>query len=91
MQIPGSARPHLARGVRLRYDDVRSEWVLLAPERILKPNEPALAILEGCDGEADLDTIVDRLTRDFAAERDEIMRDAQELIGLLIRKRMVEL
>jgi len=30
------SKPCLPRGVRLKYDETRSEWLLLAPERVIK-------------------------------------------------------
>ena len=35
-KLAGVARPRLPRGVRLKHDDVRDEWLLLAPERVLE-------------------------------------------------------
>jgi len=81
----------LPRGVRLRYDDVRSEWTLLAPERILKPDGIALEILKRCDGSSTLDAIVDDLASTFSAQRDEVARDVREFLSGLAAKRFVEI
>ncbi len=35
-KLSGAIRPRLPRGVRLKHDEVRNEWLLLAPERVLK-------------------------------------------------------
>lgn len=89
--IAGSAVPRFPRGVRLRHDKVRGQWILLAPERILKPDGVALEILKRCDGKATLDEITDDLASAFAADREEIARDVREFLGGLATKRMLEL
>ncbi|QIG48401.1 pyrroloquinoline quinone biosynthesis peptide chaperone PqqD [Nordella sp. HKS 07] len=89
--ISGDVVPRLPRGVRLRYDDVRAQWMLLAPERILKPDGIALEILKRCDGKATLDTIIDDLARSFNAERGEIALDVREFLNGLAAKRMLDL
>ena len=89
--ISGDVVPRLPRGVRLRYDDVRSQWILLAPERILKPDGIALEILKRCDGKTTLDAIIDDLTRSFGAVRDEVALDVREFLEGLAAKRILEL
>ena len=89
--ISGDVVPRLPRGVRLRYDDVRSEWMLLAPERILKPDGIALEILKRCDGKTTLDAIIDDLVQSFGAERQEVARDVREFLNGLAAKRILEL
>lgn len=89
--ISGDVIPRLPRGVRLRYDDVRSQWMLLAPERILKPDGIALEILKRCDGQMTLDAIIDDLTQCFGAEREEVARDVCEFLAGLAAKRILEL
>jgi pyrroloquinoline quinone biosynthesis protein D len=81
--------PVLPRGVRLRFDKVRNVWTLLAPERVLMPDEIAIEILKRCDGEATLAAIVDDLARTFVADRDEIAADVEELLQDLADKGLV--
>ena len=89
--ISGDAVPRLPRGVRLRYEERRGEWMLLAPERVLKPDGIAIEILKRCDGEASLDAIIDGLAEQFEADRDEVARDVREFVAELAAKRMLEL
>lgn len=91
LTISGDVVPRFPRGVRLRYDEVRSQWMLLAPERILKPDGIALEILKRCDGKATLDAIIDDLAQAFGAEREEVGRDVREFLDGLAAKRIVEL
>ena len=81
--------PALPRGVRLRFDKVRNVWTLLAPERVLMPDDIAVEILKRCDGEASVAAIVDDLARAFAAPREEIAADVEELLQDLADKGLV--
>ena len=89
--LDGASKPHLPRGVRLKYDETRGEWLLLAPERVIKANPVAVEILQRCDGAATLDAIVDDLAAQFKAERSRIEKDVHALLGELAAKRMVDL
>jgi pyrroloquinoline quinone biosynthesis protein D len=72
--------PALARGVRLRFDEARSAWVLLAPERVLMPDEIAVEILKRCDGKAAVSAIVDDLVRTFEAEPAQVAGDVRNFL-----------
>jgi pyrroloquinoline quinone biosynthesis protein D len=89
--IPLEARPRLPRGVRLRHDAVRDEWMLLAPERIVRANPVAVAILERCTGKLTLAEIVDDLASAFKAEPARIETDVRALLAQLNQSRMVDL
>jgi pyrroloquinoline quinone biosynthesis protein D len=78
--ISGDSVPALPRHIRLKHDETRGAWVLLAPERVLMPDEIAVEILRRCDGEASVDGIADALAREFAAPVEEIQGD---VIGVL--------
>ena len=83
-------KPRLPRGIRLKHDDVRGEWLLLAPERVIKPNAVAVEILKRCTGEATFAEIVDDLAKAFAADRALIEKDVMALIGDLAQKRLLD-
>ena len=51
--VAPEAKPKLAPGVRLKYDDARKAWLLLAPERVIETEGPASEILRRCDGHED--------------------------------------
>ena len=89
--IPPDARPRLPRGVRLRHDAVREEWMLLAPERIVRANPVAVAILQRCTGERTLAEIVEDLAATFKAEPARIEADVRALLAQLNQSRMVDL
>ena len=46
-------RPHLPTYLKLRHDAGRGRWILLAPERVLTPDQTAVAVLKLCDGNED--------------------------------------
>jgi pyrroloquinoline quinone biosynthesis protein D len=81
-------RPRLVTGARLKYDDVRSEHVLLIPEGVVRLNPTAAEVLGLCDGERSLDDIVGALSAryDGADLRDDVheLVDAMAARGLVV-------
>jgi pyrroloquinoline quinone biosynthesis protein D len=73
--------PAFARGVRLRFDQARDGWVVLAPERLFMPDEVALEVLKLVDGERSLGAIADELAARFDAPRPEILTDVIEMLS----------
>lgn len=74
----GGASPRLARGVRLRYDQVRDRWLLLAPERGFVLNRTALAIVRSL-GDGPLIEIARRLASSEQAPEAEVCAFVEEL------------
>lgn len=89
--IAEGAAPHLPRHVKLRHDPARGRWVLLAPERVLVPDDTALEILRSCDGAATVGTIVDGLAARYTAPRDRILADVTALLQDLADRGFLEL
>jgi len=81
--------PSLPRGVKLRFDKARDAWVLLAPERVLMPDNIAVEILKRCDGKTSLSDIVDDLAKTFAAPREQVTTDVTAMLQDLADKGMV--
>jgi len=90
-ELKPESRPHLLRGVKLKNDQVRKTWVLLAPERFLRLNAISVEILQRCDGQAALATIVDELAKNYSADRTVVERDVRVLLTGLLEKRMLGL
>lgn len=84
--INGASAPALPRHVKMRHDDSRGAWVILAPERVLMPDEIAVEILRRCDGEATVDSICTALAADFNAPEDEIRKDVIDILQDLADK-----
>jgi len=82
--------PRLARGVRLRHDEARGQWVLLAPERVLNPDPVAVEILKKVDGVRSIDTIVDELASAFTVDRQRVATDVDAFLAGLVEKGMIE-
>ncbi len=89
--VAAESVPSLPRHVKLRFDKQRDCWVLLAPERVLMPDEPAMAILKRCDGAASVTAIVDEIAAEYDAPRDEIQSDVIEMLQDLCDKGFIQL
>ncbi len=84
--VESGSVPRLPRHVKLRFDEARDRWVVLAPERVLMPDETALEILKRCDGETSVEAIVDGLARAYEAPAAEIREDVSLLLQDLADK-----
>ena len=78
--------PSFPRGVRLRHDETRGQWVVLAPERAFVPDEIAVEILRLVNGETTLGRIIDMLAERYAAPREEIAADVRAMVAELADK-----
>jgi len=89
--IIGSASiPRLPRGTRFRFDATRKNWVILAPERVLMPDEIAVEVLKLVDGARSVDAIADELAQRFGAPRDQIAADVITMLQDLADKTVLE-
>ncbi len=74
------AVPNFPPGVRFRFDEIRSAWVLLAPERLFQPDEIAVEVLKLVDGQRNVRAIVDQLANRFQAPRTVIAADVAAML-----------
>lgn len=86
-----AAIPYLPRGVRIHRDDVRDQWVLLAPERAVTLDPVAHAVLSEIDGERSFGQIVDDLAARYTAPPEEIAADSAGFLKALQDRRFLEL
>ena len=84
--IDDGSVPRLPRGVKLRFDKQRDNWIVLAPERVFVPDPIALEVIKRCDGKAQVREIVDDLAVTFEADRGVIDRDVKALLQDLADK-----
>jgi pyrroloquinoline quinone biosynthesis protein D len=70
----------LAPHIVFRFDDTRQRWIMMAPERLMLPDEQAVEILKLVDGKATVDGIVEALAAKFNAPREEIAGDVTEML-----------
>ncbi len=80
------SRPVLPRHAKLRFDEVRKVWVILAPERVLAPDEIAVEILQLCDGARSVAEMIDLLAAKYTADRDAIGADVIAMLQDLADK-----
>ena len=86
INVSEASRPVLPRHVKLKFDETRSVWVILAPERVLAPDETAVEVLKLCDGVRSVAVIVDELAAKYAAGRGEIANDVVAMLQELADK-----
>ena len=72
--VSGSARPRLARHVRLTFCRTRQRHILLLPETVVVLNRSGADILERCDGQRTVAEIVAELGARYATVPDDEVR-----------------
>ncbi len=91
MSATTAAAPAFNRGFRMRFDEVRQSWVVLAPERLFLLDEQAVEVLKLVDGARTLPEIVDTLAARYAAPRDAIAADVEAMLRDLADKGAIRL
>ena len=86
ISVSETSRPVLPRHARLKFDATRQVWVILAPERVLAPDEIAVEVLQLCDGERSVAQLVDQLATKYAAPRAAILTDVIAMLQDLADK-----
>jgi pyrroloquinoline quinone biosynthesis protein D len=86
ISVSEASRPIMPRHARLKFDEVRQRWVILAPERVLAPDEIAIEILQLCDGVRNVEQMIDQLAAKYAAERAAIGADVIAMLQDLADK-----
>jgi len=84
--VSEESRVVLPRHTRLKFDETRKVWVILAPERILAPDEIAVEVLQLCDGVRSVSDMVDQLVAKYAAPREAIATDVLAMLQDLADK-----
>jgi len=85
----GGSVLRFAPHARFRFDEVRQAWIVLAPERLLLPDEQAVAILRLVDGERDGNAIIDALSVQYEAPREVIAGDVLAMLQDLVDKKVL--
>jgi pyrroloquinoline quinone biosynthesis protein D len=84
--VSKTSRPRLPRHAKLKFDETRQRWVILAPERVLAPDEIAVEVLQLCDGVRSVDQMIEQLAEKYAADRDAIGTDVIAMLQDLADK-----
>ena len=85
--IDDSARPRLARHVRMRFDEARGQHALLSPETVLVVNDTGAAIVELCDGRRSVAEIQSELQSRYDEVADG---DVRRFLADLVAKHGME-
>jgi pyrroloquinoline quinone biosynthesis protein D len=88
--ISSASKPALPRHVKLRYDEARGRWAMLAPERVFTPDAIAVAVLRLCDGTRTLDRIAEELSDSYNAPKERILADITSMLQDLADKGVVQ-
>jgi pyrroloquinoline quinone biosynthesis protein D len=86
ISVSEASRPVLPRHTKLKFDETRQVWVILAPERVLAPDDIAVEVLKLCDGVSSVGQIVDQLAAKYAAPREAIATDVIAMLQDLADK-----
>jgi len=77
----------LAPHIVFRFDEARQRWIMLAPERLMLPDEQAVEILKLLDGKASVGAITNTLAGRYTeAPRELIARDVTAMLQDLADK-----
>jgi len=87
--VAGGSVLRFAAHAKFRFDAVRQAWVVLAPERLLLPDEQAVAVLRLIDGVRDADAVVDALSREYEAPRAVVAADVLPMLQDLVDKKVL--
>ena len=86
ISVSEASRPVLPRHAKLKFDETRQVWVILAPERVLAPDEIAVEVLQLCDGVRSVEAMIDLLAEKYAADRAAISTDVIAMLQDLADK-----
>jgi pyrroloquinoline quinone biosynthesis protein D len=86
ISVSEASRPVLPRHARLKFDETRQVWVILAPERVLAPDEIAVEVLQLCDGVRSVGVMIDQLAEKYTADRIAISTDVIAMLQDLADK-----
>jgi pyrroloquinoline quinone biosynthesis protein D len=86
ISVSEASKPVLPRHAKLKFDETRQRWVILAPERVLAPDDIAVEVLQLCDGARSVSDMIDLLAAKYAAPRDDIGTDVLAMLQDLADK-----
>ena len=86
ISVSEASRAILPRHAKLKFDETRQRWVILAPERVLAPDDIAVEVLQLCDGVRSVEQMIDQLAEKYAADRGAIGTDVIAMLQDLADK-----
>jgi pyrroloquinoline quinone biosynthesis protein D len=91
LSVEGNDVLRFAPHTRFRFDDIRQAWIVLAPERLMLPDEQAVEILQLIDGKRSVDAVINELAGRYDAPRDVIAGDVIKMLQDLVDKKVLRL
>jgi pyrroloquinoline quinone biosynthesis protein D len=88
-RLDGAAIPRLKPHVRLQFNETRKQWIIQAPERVLMPDDIAVAVLKRCDGIATIGVIARALAAEYDAPPDVVETDVRDMLQDLADKGVI--
>ena len=90
VQLSAASVPKFPRHVKFHFNKQRDQWVILAPERLLVPDETSVEILKMLDGKTSVDGVVKALVEKYNAPADVILKDVTAMLQDLADKGFLE-
>lgn len=88
--ISAETRFRLAAKTRLRFDRKSSRYMLLYPERGLLLNPTAADVLQRCDGERTVGSIVAELARQYSHDVPKVEREVLDFLQTMADRGLVQ-
>jgi pyrroloquinoline quinone biosynthesis protein D len=88
-RLDSATIPRLKPHVRLQYSEARKQWIIQAPERVLMPDDIAVAVLKRCDGVASIGVIARALAEEYEAPPDVVEADVRDMLQDLADKGVI--
>ena len=87
LEVSATSVLRLAPHIVFRFDQTRQRWIMMAPERLMLPDEQAVEILQLVDGKTGVAAIIDTLAMRYTqAPRDLIATDVTAMLQDLADK-----
>ena len=86
LMVSAASVLRLAPHIVFRFDATRQRWIVMAPERLMLPDEQAVEILKLVDGKTGVSAIVDSLAARYQAPRELIAKDVATMLQDLADK-----
>ena len=90
LKINENVKPKFPKHVKFRHNKARDEWVILAPERLVKLDDIAVEILKLVDGKVSVEDISIELSKKFNAPKEVIVDDVINMLQELSDKGFIE-
>lgn len=89
VELSTSSIPAINPLFRLQFEKAQDSWVLLYPEGMVKLNQSAAEIMQRCDGQRDIASIVDELEKAF--ESEVLISDVTGFVDVAIQQNWLKI